>query len=116
MSEGFWHCKEQDLNAQLYINSYILVIAMSKWPKYKLHDKETKSDSNLTTWIYTWREMNRRLINIIVTEIREQLNDLIKIKTEYGTIQCCSVSELLLNRPDSTLVCLALTAAGLEQF
>jgi len=60
--------------------------------------------------------MNRRHINITVTEIREQLNDLIKIKTEYGTIQCCSVSEHLLNRPDSTLVYLALTAAGLEQF
>ncbi len=49
--DGFWRYKEQDLNAQLYIHSYILVIAMSKWPKYKLHDKETKSDSNLTTWI-----------------------------------------------------------------
>ncbi len=59
--------------------------------------------------------MNRRLINVIVTEIREQLNDLIKIKT-YGTIQCCPASEHLLNRPDSTLVYLALTAAGLEQF
>ncbi len=60
--------------------------------------------------------MNRRFLNIIITEIREQLNDLIKIKTEYGTIRCCSASEHLLNRPDSTLVYFALTAAGLEQF
>ncbi len=60
--------------------------------------------------------MNRGLLNIIVTEIREQLNDLIKIKTEYGTIRCCSASEHLLNRPDSTQVYLAFTAAELEQF
>jgi len=56
--------------------------------------------------------MNRRLLTVIVTEIREQL----KIKTEYGTIRCGPASEHLLNRPDSTLVYLALTAAGLEQF
>ncbi len=60
--------------------------------------------------------MNRSLLNAIVTEIREQLNDLIKIKNEYGTIRCCPASEHLLNRPDSTLVYLALTAAGLEKF
>ncbi len=24
---------------------------MAKWLKYKLHDKESKSNSNLTTWI-----------------------------------------------------------------
>ncbi len=48
--------------------------------------------------------MNRRLLNVIVTEISEQLNDLIKIKTEHGTIQCCPASEHLLNRPNSCIL------------
>ncbi len=48
--------------------------------------------------------MNRRLLNVIVTEISEQLNDLIKIKTEHGTIQCCPASEHLLNRPNSCML------------
>ncbi len=55
--------------------------------------------------------MNRRLRNITVAEIREQLNGLIQILSEYGTTRCCPAS-----RTDSTLVYLALTAAGLEQF
>ncbi len=51
---------------------------MAKWPKYKLHDKESK------TQISQRGEMNRRFLNIIVTEIREQLNDLIKSKLNMG--------------------------------
>ncbi len=48
--------------------------------------------------------MNRRLLNVIVTEISEQLNDLIQIKTEHGTLQCCPASEHLLNRPNSCIL------------
>ncbi len=103
---GEWRgfgAKGQDLNVQLCIHSFILF----KWLRWQ-------SDLNISYTIkslrlkshnvdYTWWEMNRRFLNIIVTEIREQLNDLIKIKTEYGTIRCCSASEHLLNRPDSIL-------------
>ncbi len=44
---GFWRYKGQYLNVQLYINSFILVIALSKWPKYKLHDKEWLKSHNV---------------------------------------------------------------------
>ncbi len=66
---------------------------MAKWLKYMLHDKESKSNTNLTTWI-RWIE---------------DFFDWIKIQTDYGTIQCCPASEHLLKY-------LALTAAGREQF
>ncbi len=49
---GFWCYKGQYLNVQLYIHScFSYVIAMAKWLKHKLYDKESKSNSNLTTWI-----------------------------------------------------------------
>ncbi len=74
---GFWHCKGQNLNVQLYIYSFIL---------FKLSDSLQSGLNisyrikNLRVTQISQRGLNeRRLLNVIVTEIREQLNDLIKI-------------------------------------
>ncbi len=51
---GVWHCKRLNLNVQLYIYSFILFKLSDSWQSglnISLHDKESKSNSNLTTWI-----------------------------------------------------------------
>ncbi len=88
---------------------------MAKWPKYKLHDKESKTQIS-QRGLHVMRD-EKKISNIIVTEIRETVEWFNKIKTEYGTytmLFCIRTSF----KPSRlyTLVYLALTAAGLEQF
>ncbi len=56
---------------------------MAKWPKYKLHEKESIVTQISQRGLHVMRD-EKKISNITVTEMREQLNDLLKIKTEYG--------------------------------
>jgi len=68
---------------------------MQKCPKYKW-----ESDSILKMWITPVLEDDLKAFCKYNSEIRAQLNDLIKIKTEYFS---CPALGQLLNRPDCTL-------------
>ncbi len=106
---GFWRYKGQDLNVQLYIHSFIhfkwlrwqsglnisytrksLVTQISQRGLYVMRDEKKISKYNCN-----W---NKRTVEWF-------------IKNQNWIWRCCSASEHLLNRPDSTLVYLALTCS-----
>ncbi len=77
MSDWVWRCKRLNLNVQLYIYSFILFKLSDSWQSGLNISYRIK---NLRVTQISQRGLNeRRLLNVIVTEIREQLNDLIKI-------------------------------------
>ncbi len=57
---------------------------MAKWPKYKLHEKESIVTQISQRGLYVMRDEKKISKYNCNWNEREQLNDLLKIKTEYG--------------------------------